>query len=273
MEGNNNSYSTSVTANGYFAYEIIPGLKISAQPSVSKSISEDRNYTAATLSSTGQSSAKRSTSNTSTWQLTGLATYDKTFNEKHNLNAMLGTELWESENNNFSATGTGVSYDYMLWYNLGSSSIKDISSGYSASQLASFFSRANYNYNSKYYITVSMRADDGSSKFKGDNQFSYFPSGALSWVASNEEFLKASEWLDQLKIRTSYGVTGSQAINSYATIAALRNRRNWSWGTGTRVQGIELNAPVNPDLRWEETTQWDIGIDATVYEKWSISVD
>lgn len=271
-EGNNNSYSTGLTANGYFAYEIIPGLKISAQPSFSRGISEDRNYTQAALSSTGQSSAQRSTGNSSTWQLTSLATYDKTFNKKHNLNAILGAELWESESNSFSATGTGVSYDYMLWYNLGSSSIKDISSGYSAAQLASFFSRANYNYDSKYYITVSMRAD-GSSKFKGDNQFSYFPSGALSWVASNEDFLKDSEWLDQLKIRTSYGVTGSQAISSYATIAALRNRRNWSWGSGTRVQGIELNAPVNPDLRWEETTQWDIGIDATVYEKWSISLD
>jgi len=272
MEGNRNSYSTNVTANGYFAYEIISGLKISAQPSVTKSISENRNYILPSLSSTGQSSAERSTGNSTTWQLTGLATYDKTIAQKHNLNAIIGTELWETEYNGFSATGQGVSYDYMLWYNLGSSAIKDIASSYSGAQLASFFARANYNYDSKYYVTASMRAD-GSSKFKGDNQFSYFPSGALSWVASNENFLKDSEWLDYLKVRTSYGITGSQAIGSYATIAALRNRRNWSWGTGTRVQGIELNAPVNTNLRWEETTQWDIGIDASVFEKWSISLD
>ena len=272
MEGNDNSFSTNVTANGYFAYEVIPGLKISAQPSVTKSISENRNYTPASLASTGQSSGERSTGNSTTWQLTGLATYDKTFANKHNLNAMLGTELWETEYNGFSATGQGVSYDYMLWYNLGSSAIKEIGSSYSGAQLASFFARANYNYDSKYYLTVSTRAD-GSSKFKGDNQFSYFPSGALGWVLSNEDFLKDSEWLDHLKLRTSYGVTGSQAIGSYATIAALRNRRTWSWATGNRVQGIELNAPANTNLRWEETTQWDIGIDASVFEKWSISLD
>ena len=272
MEGNRNSFSTNVTANAYFAYEIIPGLKVSAQPSVTKSISENRNYQPASLASTGQSSAERSTGNSTTWQLTGLATYDKTFFKKHNLNAMVGTELWETESNSFSATGQGVSYDYMLWYNLGSSAIKEIGSSYSGAQLASFFARANYNYDSKYYLTVSMRAD-GSSKFRGDNQFSYFPSGALSWVLTNEDFLKDSEWLNHLKLRTSYGVTGSQAIGSYATIAALRNRRDWAWATGNRVQGIELNAPVNTDLRWEETTQWDIGIDASVFEKWSVSLD
>lgn len=272
MEGNNNSYSTNVVANGYFAYEVIPGLKISAQPSFSKSISENRNFENAVLNTSGLSEAYRYTNNSTTWQLTGLATYDKVFAGVHNLNVMLGAEVYESESNNFSSTGQDVSYDYMLWYNIGSSAIKDIGSGYGAAQLASFFARVNYNYDSKYYITASMRAD-GSSKFRDDNQFSYFPSGALSWVVSNEDFLKDNEWLNLLKIRGSYGVTGSQAIGSYATIAALRNRRNWSWGTGTRVQGIELNAPVNTGLKWEETTQWDIGIDAYFLDKWSVSLD
>jgi TonB-linked SusC/RagA family outer membrane protein len=272
MEGNENSYETNVAANGYFAYEVIPGLKLSAQPSVSKSIGEGRNFTPALLTSTGQSTALRSTSNTTTWQLTGLATYDKVLGGKHNLNAMLGAEAWSMQNDSYGSTAMGVSYDYMLWYNLASSSIKDVSSGYSGAQLASFFARANYNFDSKYYVTVSMRAD-GSSKFRGNNQFSYFPSGALSWVVSNEEFLKNNEWLNHLKLRASYGVTGSQAINSYATIAALRNRRNWSWGTGNRVQGVELNAPVNTNLRWEATRQMDIGLDANLFNKWSVSLD
>jgi len=272
MEGNDNSYSTGLTANGYFSYEIIPGMKVSVQPSVSKGISESRSYTKAALSSTGQSSASRSTGNSTTWQLTSLLTYDKVLAQKHNLNAMIGTELWKNENDNFSASGQNVSYDYMLWYNLGSSGIKDIGSGYSGSQLASFFARGNYNFDSRYYLTLSIRAD-GSSKFKADNQFSYFPSGALSWVVSNESFIKDIQWIDHLKLRTSYGITGNQAIGSYATIAALRNRRNWAWGTGTRVQGIELLAPVNPNLKWEETIQWDIGVDATLFRNWSLSID
>ncbi len=272
MEGNNNSYSTNLTANGYFAYDVIPSLKLSFQPVVTKGISENRNFTNSTLTSTGQSTAYRYTNNSTTWQVTGLATYDKTFAGKHNLNTMLGAEAWKNESNNFSANAQNVSYDYMLWYNLGSSAIKEIGSGYSGAQLASYFARANYNYDSKYYITASIRAD-GSSKFRSDNKFSYFPSGALSWVASNEDFLRDSEWLDHLKIRSSYGVTGSQAIGSYATIASLRNRRNWSWGTGTRVQGVELQAPVNTDLRWEETTQLDVGMDIHLFNKWSITLD
>lgn len=272
MEGNRNSFGTNVTANGYFAYEVLPGLKISAQPSVTKGISEDRNFTNAMLSSSRQSTADRSTSNSTTWQVTGLATYDKTIATKHNINTMLGAEAWKTEANGFSANAQGLAYDDLLWYNLGSATIKEISSSYSAAQLASFFARANYNFDSKYYVTFSMRAD-GSSKFKGDNQFSYFPSGAVSWVPTNEEFMKDISWLDHLKLRASYGITGSQAIGSYATIAALRNRRNWSWGSGSRVQGVELNAPVNRNLRWEETTQLDVGIDASFLNNWSFSLD
>lgn len=240
MEGNINNFGTNVTANGYFALEVLPGLKISAQPSINKNITEGRTFTNEMLSSNRLSTADRSTYNSATWQVNGLVTYDKSFDEKHNINIMTGAEAWKTEANGFSANAQGVTYNDLLWYNLGSSSIKEISSSYSAAQLASYFARANYNYNSKYYLTVSMRAD-GSSKFKGDNQFSYFPSGALSWVPSNENFMKDIHWRDHLKLRTSYGVTGSQAIGSYATIAALRNRRNWSWGTGTRVPGIELN--------------------------------
>lgn len=272
MEGNLNNFGTNVTANGYFAYEPIPGLKFSAQPSITKSISESRSFTNAMLSPNRQSTADRATSNVTTWQMTGLATYDKTIANRHNINTMIGAEAWKTEMNGFSANAQGLAYDDLLWYNLGSASIKEIASSYSAAQLASFFARANYNFDSKYYVTFSMRAD-GSSKFKGDNQFSYFPSGALSWVPTNEEFMKDISWLDHLKLRASYGVTGSQAIGSYATIAALRNRRNWSWGSGNRVQGVELNAPVNRNLRWEETTQLDIGIDASFLNNWSLSID
>lgn len=274
-QGNNNSFSDYITVNAYFAYEILPGFKASVQPMISKSKSESRNFDNEFLSSTGNKEAYRSASEGTTWQITGLLTYDKTFASKHNLGLMAGTEVYKTESTWFSSKAVGVMYDYMLWNNLGSTSSTDknqIGSSYGDAQLASFFARVNYNYDSRYYLTATWRAD-GSSKFQKKNQFSYFPSVALSWVASNESFLKDASWLNQLKVRGSWGITGSQAIGSYATIATLKVKRPWSWGTNGGAAGIEVKDPVNTNLKWEETRQWDLGIDARLIDKWQIGID
>lgn len=272
IKGNDNHLSTEAVINGYFAYEIISGLKLSVQPSVSLSNLERRRFQEELLTANGKNRALRSTTEETTWQITGLLNYDKVFNSVHNFNAMLGAEVWEESRYFYEATGEGIGRNDFLWNNLGSASIKDMSSSYLGQSLASFFARVNYNYDSKYYLTASVRAD-GSSKFAKGNRFSYFPSGAVGWVLSKEDFMEDIEWLDFLKLRASYGVTGSQAIKPYATIASLRNRRNWSWGTGNRVQGIELRDPINVDLKWEETTQWDLGFDWMFLNKWSVAVD
>ena len=272
MEANSNSYGTSVAVNGHFAYQVIEGLKLSVQPAINRSLSEGRSFSNSMISSGGDVTASRSMGNSTSWQITSLATYDKTFNMKHNLNAMLGSELYKSEYYGFSARGQKFFDEKVLWNNLGSATTQTISSSYSSEALASFFTRANYNYDSRYYVTASLRAD-GSSKFRGDNQFSYFPSGALSWVASNEEFLKDHTWIDHLKFRLSYGVTGSQAIGPYATVSSLGNS-NWGWGAGdSKLPGVYLTDPANPNLKWEETTQWNLGVDANIFEKWSIGLD
>ena len=272
MEANSNSYGTNMSVNGHFAYQVIDGLSISVQPALNRSISEGRRFSNAMISSGGDVTANRSMGNSTSWQLTSLATYDKIFDVKHNVNVMLGNELYKSEYYGFSARGQKFFDEKVLWNNLGSASTQTIGSSYSSEALVSFFTRANYNYDSRYYVTASLRSD-GSSKFRGDNQFSYFPSGALSWVMSNEEFLKNHSWIDHLKLRVSYGVTGSQAIGAYATVSSLGNS-NWGWGAGdSKVPGVYLRDPANPNLKWEETTQWNIGVDAHVFEKWSVGLD
>lgn len=274
MKGNNNSFATNVTANAYFAYDIVDGLKLSVQPSFNTTIVEDRNFNPKGINDATASDAlaDRSTNNTEVWNVTTLLNYNKTFGEDHNFGAMIGNELWGSKMNKYQASAKGIEYEQLEWNNLSMSNIKDISSSYTASQLASFFARLNYNYASKYYATVTFRAD-GSSKFAAGNRFSYFPSAALGWVISNEDFLKDSSWVTFLKLRASYGITGSQAIDSYSTMTTLATTSGWAFGTTDKRNGISLNAPANKDLKWESTTQYDFGVDFTIYDKLSFSID
>lgn len=274
MKSNNNSYSTNITANAYFAYDIIDGLRLSVQPSYNNTIVEERDFNPKGINDATASDAYayRSTNNAETWNVTTLLNYDKTFGTDHNFNAMLGNEVWKNTNNSYSAQATGIEYEQLEWNNLEMSNIKAIKSSYSGSQLASFFARVNYNYASKYYVTASIRAD-GSSKFQEGNKFSYFPSAALGWVASNEDFLKDSSWLTFLKFRASYGVTGSQAISSYSTLTTLKTTSPWAFGTASQKSGISLSAPSNKDLQWESTTQIDFGADATICNVLSLSLD
>ena len=269
LEANQNNYSLSGIANAYLAYEVIPGLTVSVQPSVNLSSSESRNFENHWLG--GINEAYRGQYSGTTWEITGLINYERTFAEKHNFNAMVGTEWWKSEGNSFFARGKNLGDERQLWYNLAGAADDEIGSGYSNQALESYFARANYNYDNRYYLTASIRAD-GSSKFAKENHFSYFPSAAIGWVASNEQFLKDVDWIDFLKLRASYGATGSQAINPYSTIAALQTF-GFGWGVQDAVQQVYLDDPVNSTLKWEVTKQYDFGINFNFLKKFTFEVD
>ena len=112
----------------------------------------------------------------------------------------------------------------------------------------------------KYLLTASYRAD-GSSKFQStENKWAYFPSVALGWRASEEGFIKDMNVFSNLKLRGSWGITGNQGIAPYSTLG-LMNSQQYSFGTGTTYQGYTRGNPLNPDLKWETTNQWDIGLD------------
>ncbi|MBQ6086480.1 MAG: TonB-dependent receptor [Bacteroidales bacterium] len=268
LEENRNNYSLSGIANAYLAYEIIPGLTVSVQPSVNIGLSEHRRFDSHYL---GTVEAQRTQSHGVTWEVTGLLNYERTFAEKHNMNLMLGTEWYNSEGNWFYADGKNQSDERQLWYNLAGAPDRLIASGYSNEALESFFARANYNYDGKYYVTASIRAD-GASKFKKENHFSYFPSAAVGWVVSKEEFMQGIDWIDFLKLRASYGATGSQAISPYSTIAAL-STFNYGWGVEPKSQQVYLGDPVNSSLKWEVTKQYDFGVNFHFLNKFTLDVD
>lgn len=192
-----------------------------------------------------------------------IVTYDKGFG-KHHLNIMGGVTYEESTSKPVS-TGTAMGFlsDVVESYDLDAADVKGLpSSGYSNWKLFSVLSRINYNYDDRYLITASIRSD-GSSRYSEGNKWGYFPSAAFAWRVSQENFLKSINWLNDLKLRTSYGKTGSTAIAPYSTQNTLQST-NVVFDNTTVVGYAPLNTYLG-DLRWETTAQWNVGIDLALF--------
>src|SRR5690625_4881871 len=142
------------------------------------------------------------------------------------------------------------------------------------SNLNSYFLRINYNYDERYLLTLTGRVD-GSSKFGPNTKYGYFPSIGVAWNASSEEFYQTSSFynfMPYLKLRVSYGITGNQEIGSYVTQRFLSSS-NIVFGNGLRP-GIYPTSVGNPALKWEETSQFDVGVEfGFLQERLSFIVD
>jgi len=186
------------------------------------------------------------------------ATFDKFFG-KHYLNAMVGASYTSDKSSFTNLESVNFPDDFVL-NNLGSAgSIQGYGSGGTVSGLESYFARANYNYNGKYYLTFTARSDK-STKFGPNNQWGFFPSGAFSWRISEEPFLKDYHWISDLKFRASTGKTGAANLGDFLY-------RTFFSSTGSSTSfyngqnGVILNGVPNPSIRWESTTQTDMGLD------------
>ncbi|WKN33875.1 TonB-dependent receptor [Porifericola rhodea] len=192
--------------------------------------------------------------------------YRKLIGEKHELNLLGGFTLQKFEQESGVSQAFQLSNDVTGFNNLafGSNPNRNVvGSGYDAFQLVSWLARANYILNSKYLFTFVGRVD-GSSRFATENRYGFFPSAALAWRLSDEPFIQELGLFDQLKLRASYGLSGSQAIESFRTLALLDNA-NTSFN-GSEQAGVSLGRPANDELRWETTRQFDIGLEAGFFE-------
>ena len=255
--------SNKVLANASLIFKPADGLTLKVSGGIENS--DDRSDYYRTLNYINS----QGVANVSSTQFTSLLnentiSYVKTFNQKHNLSAVAGFTYQDFVSTSLSGSGTGFLSDITETSNLGSASIPGIpGSSYSKSVLLSYLGRINYSYNNKYLITASFRAD-GSSKYSKGNKWGYFPSAAFAWKLKEENFLKNVSVLSDLKFRASWGVTGSQAINPYATLNNLYS--------GKTVFGDALYTTFAPsttlpgNLKWETTEQTDIGLDVAVLE-------
>lgn len=196
---------------------------------------------------------------TNYWQFENYLTYTKEFNEIHAITAMAGIG-WQQYDYFRSRAGTrGFTDDFYQWNNLGvgENPITPESGTYQWA-MNSYFARVNYSLLDKYLFTVTGRLD-GSSKFGQDQKRAFFPSAAFAWKISEEDFLKDSQVLSNLKFRTSYGETGNSEIGVYQSLASMSS--NTAILGGERASGVGIGSLSNPNLKWEKTAQFDVGLE------------
>jgi iron complex outermembrane receptor protein len=195
--------------------------------------------------------ARRETSEDNQSLLEGNLTFDKTFVEKHKVNAVVGYSFQEFFNEGFSAQNREFVTDLFTYNNLGAGNNLlpgDISSQKNSNRLISFYGRANYSYDSKYMLTATLRRD-GSSKFGANNRWGYFPSVSAAWRISQEKFMNRFNFVEDLKLRVSYGVTGNQDIPNYKTLA-MYGTGGYYYSNGQFYTQYTPNQNANPDLKW-----------------------
>jgi TonB-linked SusC/RagA family outer membrane protein len=183
--------------------------------------------------------------------------YSFKLNEKHTFGILVGNTIQSDISSTTSSRGTGFANN--SYKQVSSAAVTTGSESWSRRNLASFFSKVDYNFNGKYLLDFSLRAD-ATSAFGSDKQWGYFPGVGAAWQVKEENFLKNVDFITDLKIRSSYGLTGSQ--NGAGDFASLG-----LWSGGSSYLGTPGTAPqqiANKDLGWEQTTQFNVGFDLAI---------
>lgn len=189
--------------------------------------------------------------------------------DRHNFKAMLGYSYQYSQYSGFSAENKDFPNDGLGADNLGSGELAKeegevlMSSYKNDAKLISFFGRLSYDYDGKYMVTASLR-HEGSSKFGENHKWGNFPAVSAGWRISQEEFMTDATWINDLKIRADYGVTGNQDFGSYISLNTMTGFGYYFYnGKYFQVWGPSKN--VNPDLKWEKGKNWNIGLDFSLF--------
>ncbi|WP_175991996.1 SusC/RagA family TonB-linked outer membrane protein [Sphingobacterium sp. CZ-UAM] len=270
-QNNRNNNSVFSTLAG-LRYQIIPGLSLDVSGAINYNNNNQLGYRGIYIASDRKASASRSNIESIGLQNTNNLTYSRLFNQEHQVTVTAVLEYQSFKSTGFNANAGGLFFPALGYYNLAQAQSNALGTSYSDYQLLSYLGRASYDYKGRYYITASVRRD-GSSKFHPGNQYSTFPSASVAWKISEMDFMKENKLFDNFKLRAGYGVTGNQAIGPYSTIPLYQNVTTFFAGNASST-GIIPGEPKDPDLGWERTTQWDIGLDADMFDhRLSFSAD
>lgn len=266
---NKNDHESNLNlGNVILEFDILKGLKYTLN--VSRKLEKETNgqYVNSTTRSgiSDNGLATRNALSSQTNILETNLTYDKSWG-KQNIKLMGGYSYEDNYWDNFGAQNRDFLTNSFLYNNLQAGNKlrpTDIWSGKSMSKLISFYARAQYDLNEKYFITATIRRD-GSSKFGDNNKWGYFPSASFAWRASEESFMKNIKWINDLKFRVGYGASGNQDIDPYKSLATYGESGKFI-DNGNIISGYQPNQNPNPNLRWETTTQFNVGIDYSLFK-------
>src|SRR5690606_7222431 len=258
-------YNTQIFGNAALTFHLADGLDLKTQFGIDNHRKEYRGYSSILLNNISRPNgwAEVSSWNDLYWQEETYLTYNKTF-DKHRVNAMAGLSWQERAYFGFNTRTEGFTTDAYEYNNLGVGSIPGSpGSGTNKWAMNSYFVRGNYSYDDRYSVTLTARAD-GSSKFGQDKKYGFFPSAGLAWNVSNEQFMKDQTTVSNLKLHTSYGITGNSEIDPYSSLFMI--------GAGTTlINGNRDRKSVvgnlgNPGLQWEKTKTYDAGFELGLFE-------
>ncbi|RFS20494.1 TonB-dependent receptor [Chitinophaga silvatica] len=262
----NNRYTLNNNINAlgdaYALFHIIPGLDFKSDFGYSLFSQKSNYYSAMNLPHLSQDQGGVGRINNTTskyWQSENYFTYDKKFNANNALTALLGISFQQYKQEYVNVETQNFIDDFFQWNNLAGGTVKQTSesSDYSWS-MNSYFARATYNLMDKYLFTGTGRVD-GSSKFGKNNKYAFFPSIGAAWRISQENFMKNSKGINELKLRASYGVSGNQEIGQYQSIPQIRTTQVVL--NNANNAGLIPGYLGNPDLKWERSLQFDAGVE------------
>ena len=250
------------------SWDIIEGLTLRAEVGAGRNWGETKYYENGLTQ--GHKVAKLTRSegynlrnvNTLNYQVQGLS-------DKHSLSFLLGQETIVSKSNSTEIEGHGypAGFDFDQAFGMIDQTDKSLAKDKFSNSIGtpdktvSFFARANYSLLDRYLLTVTFRAD-GSSKFAPNHRWGYFPAGALAWRLSDESFMEGTRsWLDNLKLRLSYGMAGVIVGDSYNSLTRYEYGSPYFYDNGVWHQGLSVKSNPNPDLKWETTISRNIGLD------------
>ena len=260
------TFASRITGGVYVEYSILPKLRFRSQASIDYISSVEDQFEPSTtaiggfLQSVGQQGygiythidrARVVNSNVFTYNTT-------LFEGAHDLSVLLGNEITDFTTRNGNVVGILFPSDNFTYLNSAGLYI-DGGSNLSESGLVSFFGSTNYSYQDKYLLSLTLRTD-GSSRFGEDRRFGFFPAASVGWRISDEPFMQSYDVIDDLKLRGSFGITGNQSIPNFLFLG--------TWGASTAYNFVPAVGPAtlaNPLLQWEQTTEFNLGFDLSLY--------
>ncbi|WP_353720440.1 TonB-dependent receptor [Dyadobacter sp. 676] len=277
----NYSWSDNIVGNAYLMAEPVKGLQLKSTIGSKLAFWGNESFTPISwlnaASVTSQTSFNRTNNRRFDYNLENTISYTRPFG-LHNVNVLLGQGAYLDNNTRmtsvtfFNVPATNFD-DASLNFKVPADQRNSDGSEGAKHTVSSLFARLNYDFDEKYLVQALVRRD-GSSRFGSNHKYGIFPSFSLGWVLSREAFFPTNNAVNFLKFRGGYGVVGNDGIGDFAYLSTIGSGRNYTIGTsGSYIIGYSPNAPANPDLKWEQTSQTNIGFDATIFNNVNVTFE
>lgn len=271
--------TTTYTVNGKIEWQIVPGLKLNVRGGFSDRIIRAEEFNNSKTykgfpritNTLGVNGSFKETKRID-WMNENTLTFDRTFDKKHKVGAMVGNTIQGQKRTVYGFVASYIPNEEMGLSGMDDGVPQSIDAIISDNRLLSFFTRLNYGYDNRYLVTATFRAD-GSSKFAPGHKWGYFPSAAFAWRFGQESWARSARWLQDGKLRLSYGLTGNNRVGDYASYQTLSLGEYYPFNN-TPESAMLLNAMGNTDLTWETTEQIDLGLDLKLWDgRLNLTVD